>query len=156
MSVHPSTDALCRNPTTGIVGCCAHAANGHAAAPPTSVMNSRRFISYPRPTRSWRNYSRSGPCIAAKVARSCPSRVKTGKVRSEHIESALSPEAVVRVDMPVGRVVPQPAVSNCSRPARLFDHLIRSCQQHWRHGEIKGLGGYKINCEIENGWMHDQ
>jgi hypothetical protein len=28
---------------TGIVGCCARAAIGHAAAPPSSVMNARRF-----------------------------------------------------------------------------------------------------------------
>jgi hypothetical protein len=32
-------------PTTGIAGCSARAASGHAAAPPTSVMNSRRFLS---------------------------------------------------------------------------------------------------------------
>src|SRR5262245_10084899 len=32
------------NPTVGIfAACCACAANGHAAAPPSSVMNSRRF-----------------------------------------------------------------------------------------------------------------
>ena len=32
-----------RNPITGIAGCCARAASGHAAAaPPSSVMNSRR------------------------------------------------------------------------------------------------------------------
>jgi hypothetical protein len=31
------------NPTTGIAGCCARAASGHAAAPPISVMNSRRL-----------------------------------------------------------------------------------------------------------------
>ena len=28
--------------------CCARAASGHAAAPPSSVMNSRRFIRAPR------------------------------------------------------------------------------------------------------------
>ena len=34
-----------RNPITGIVGCgCACAGGGHAAAPPRSVMNSRRLI----------------------------------------------------------------------------------------------------------------
>jgi hypothetical protein len=34
-----------RNPMTGIAGCCARAANGHAtAAPPSSVMNWRRPI----------------------------------------------------------------------------------------------------------------
>ena len=38
-----SADAASRNPITGIAGCCARAASGHAAAaPPSSVMNSRR------------------------------------------------------------------------------------------------------------------
>ena len=36
-----------RNPITGIAGCCARAASGHAAAaPPSSVMNSRRLIDH--------------------------------------------------------------------------------------------------------------
>ena len=40
-----SGDVGSRNPITGIAGCCARAASGHAAAaPPSSVMNSRRFI----------------------------------------------------------------------------------------------------------------
>src|SRR5262249_57570131 len=40
----PVAGVLLRNPTTGIAGCCARAASGHAAtAPPTSVMNSRRL-----------------------------------------------------------------------------------------------------------------
>jgi len=30
-------------PTTGIAGCCARAASGHATAPPINVMNSRHF-----------------------------------------------------------------------------------------------------------------
>src|SRR5215472_5155057 len=35
-----------RSPMTGIAGCCARAASGHAAAaPPSSVMNWRRFMS---------------------------------------------------------------------------------------------------------------
>ena len=34
-------------PTTGIAGCCARAASGHAAAPPSSVMNSRRLMGLP-------------------------------------------------------------------------------------------------------------
>jgi hypothetical protein len=33
-----------RNPTTGTADCCARAASGHAAAPPTSVMKSRRLM----------------------------------------------------------------------------------------------------------------
>src|SRR5262245_36523571 len=39
-----SSDRLPRNPTTGIVGCCARATHGHAVAPPSSVMNSRRLM----------------------------------------------------------------------------------------------------------------
>jgi hypothetical protein len=38
-----------RNPTIDTDGCCARAASGQAAtAPPSSVMNSRRFIQSPR------------------------------------------------------------------------------------------------------------
>ena len=44
-----SGDVALRNPITGIAGCCARAASGHAAAaPPSSVMNSRRLIRSPR------------------------------------------------------------------------------------------------------------
>ena len=45
----------------------------------------------------------------------CLSWVKTGKVQSEHIESALPPRSVIRADMPGGRFVPIPAVSACSK-----------------------------------------
>ena len=40
-----ASGALRRNPTTGIAGCCARAASGQpAVAPPSSVINSRRFM----------------------------------------------------------------------------------------------------------------
>src|SRR5262249_40575789 len=38
-----SSDVRWKNPITGIAGCCARAASGHAAAAPRSVMSSRRF-----------------------------------------------------------------------------------------------------------------
>src|SRR5262249_12735364 len=41
---HSASDPGLRNPTTGIAACCARAASGHAAAPPMSVMNSRRLM----------------------------------------------------------------------------------------------------------------
>jgi len=40
----PPGEPLWRNPIIGIAGCCARAVSGHAPAPPSSVMNSRRFI----------------------------------------------------------------------------------------------------------------
>src|SRR5215468_4753350 len=53
-------DLLLRNPITGIAGCCARAASGHAAAPPNSVMKSRRLMgAYPK-ARSPTDYSRFG------------------------------------------------------------------------------------------------
>jgi hypothetical protein len=45
----PPGEPLWRNPITGIAGCCARAASGHAtAAPlPKSAMNSRRLMGLP-------------------------------------------------------------------------------------------------------------
>jgi hypothetical protein len=47
-SATASGDLGSRNPITGIVCCCARAASGHMAVPPSSVMNSRPFIRQPR------------------------------------------------------------------------------------------------------------
>ena len=38
----PASDELRKNPIIGKFGCCALATSGHAAAPPSSAMNSRR------------------------------------------------------------------------------------------------------------------
>jgi hypothetical protein len=37
-------DRVLRNPITGIAGCCARAASGHAAAPPSVAKNFRRSM----------------------------------------------------------------------------------------------------------------
>ena len=42
------------DPITGIAGCCACAASGHAAAPPRKLMNSRRLkagMGFPHPVQ---------------------------------------------------------------------------------------------------------
>jgi len=38
------TEAASRNPITGIAACCARAASGHAAAPPSVTKNVRRSM----------------------------------------------------------------------------------------------------------------
>jgi hypothetical protein len=43
MSAFGSGDVALRNPITGIAGCCARAASGQAAAPPSRVMKARRL-----------------------------------------------------------------------------------------------------------------
>src|SRR5205823_13700484 len=45
-------EMLLRIPISGGAGCCAHAAIGHAAAPPRSVMNPRRLIRLPEAWKS--------------------------------------------------------------------------------------------------------
>jgi hypothetical protein len=62
-----------QSPTTGIA-CCARAVSGHAAAaPPSSVMNSRRFTPV-SPVRDFSPvYARFGS-IFVRLARSRPSR----------------------------------------------------------------------------------
>src|SRR5262249_30517301 len=52
-----------RNPTTGIAGCCARAARGHAAAvPPSAASNSRRpMVTVIRPSRA--------RCVKATIPR---------------------------------------------------------------------------------------
>src|SRR5262249_50315706 len=57
-----SFDRPLTKPITGIAGCCARAASGHAAAaPPTSVMNSRRLIVAPRGSKPRTASSHSRP-----------------------------------------------------------------------------------------------
>ena len=57
--------------------CCARAASGHAAAPPSSVMNSRRFM--PRPQHGGYHIVAGNValCIAAKCSADRLLRVKT-------------------------------------------------------------------------------
>jgi hypothetical protein len=72
MGRYPSSDVLLRNPITGIAGCCARAASGHAAALPSSVMNERRLIGHPSSglgPHITRRCGRTPLCITAKIAR---------------------------------------------------------------------------------------
>ena len=39
-----SNDKMWMKPTTGVAGCCARATTGHAAAPLSIAMNSRRLM----------------------------------------------------------------------------------------------------------------
>ena len=68
-----------RRPTTGMADCCARAASGHAAAaPPTSVMNSRRLIGWPLKQRVLPYHAVSCiVCITANSSCQCPLWVKS-------------------------------------------------------------------------------
>ena len=65
--VHGGDGNWWRKPITGIAGCCARAASGHAATPPSPAMKSRRRIRDPRAI--------SGEPILVKAAREPDCRV---------------------------------------------------------------------------------
>jgi len=61
-SVHCAADTPCSTPITGMAGCCARAATGHAAAPPSATSNSRRpMVTVIRPSRA--------RCVNGTIAR---------------------------------------------------------------------------------------
>jgi hypothetical protein len=70
---------LLKNPITGIAGCCARAASGHdATAPPSSVMNSRRFTSNFSRASKRKIALRETYCTAGFQCALCPLWVKSG------------------------------------------------------------------------------
>jgi hypothetical protein len=54
-------------PITGIAGGCARAASGHAAAPPSSVMKSRRFTAQCLPVLQTESIAHLGPAGGAAL-----------------------------------------------------------------------------------------
>src|SRR5215813_10725166 len=101
---------------TGIAPCCARAASGHAAAaPPSNEMNSRRFIALTQTQGSWQ-YSRSGPCIAAKADTQCPLWVKSGKAQDEQMLSGV-PRKRTKSTSRFVRFVPKADITRCSKLA---------------------------------------
>src|SRR5262249_29636804 len=91
-SVHCAADTPCSTPITGIAGCCAPAPSGNvAAAPPSSVMNSRLFMSdmglpparsdhqqptdllYAQPDAEWRGSLVGKLMLSIDLDAACPS-----------------------------------------------------------------------------------
>src|SRR3974390_1395259 len=105
---------------TGFAFCWARAAVGHAAAPPISVMNSRRLMDSPRlgspnSSTAWS----LGGCI-----------VRYSKRSAENDE--------------MGHWRPLCATAELA----LFDHLVSALQEGFWHGEAKGLGCLEIDHQI--------
>ena len=91
------------NPIVGnFAGCCARAASGHAAAPPSRVIRSRRLMGLTRGQGSEPKYSRSRLCqwraSQQKSDASCPSwvsRVASGRPRrSWHVRYASNSDPI--------------------------------------------------------------
>jgi hypothetical protein len=112
-------------PITGIA-CCECAASGHVAAPPSRVMNSRRFMCVfhqPRIARYHTVLGKAALCITANLADECLSGVRTDKTHCEHNEPGLSPLADMRADIVFRRFVPF-ADSCTAESSILFDDFV--------------------------------
>ena len=111
-----------RKPTTGIAGCCALAANGQAAAaPPKSVMNSRRFMATSKLRRRHLTGSKStsigietGIKTIAAVRNRCPLWVKSGQTIADRSQflSVVAPIAAKMVQRRECSEVPK--ADNCT------------------------------------------
>src|SRR5262245_9002534 len=112
-------------PITGIAACCACAADGHTAAPATSVMNSRRLIVAPRgqshalhrvtAVRVLKRAERDVNCDqlfwAANVGFGSHDRVKTGKTQNRKW-FPLCPRK--RNYLPILELLPPPTLANAA------------------------------------------
>jgi hypothetical protein len=110
-----SADAPVTKPITGIAGCCACAAAGHRAAPPTKVMNSRRRMGCPIKLSQ-------GPHPITSLAKSCVvhhsenRNVKRREARHEHDLVRISLHPIDRLGMQLA--LPRPAWAPTGNRAR--------------------------------------
>src|SRR5215831_14897088 len=118
----------CSDPITGIDCCCARAASGHVAAPPTSVMNSRRLIVAPRGQNHARHRLTAVRVLergegdvscdqlfwAGNVGSGSHDPVKTGKAQNQANVFRFAPEADLLPDL---RTTPPPAFRERRHPA---------------------------------------
>jgi hypothetical protein len=119
LSFVPAAVPPLRTPMRGVMSCCARAASGHAAAPPRSVMNER--LGLPEAKGSRTNYSRSGPCIAAKRS----AHVRFGSFTTEAVEATprcMSASPRKRTNSRGSRHVRLVPLADIS--AASFDHLV--------------------------------
>src|SRR5262249_20199917 len=129
----PPLDPWVRIPILAIfAGCCARAATGHAAAPPSQVMKSRRRITNP-PDRAQPTTSSIRMCVVphSKFGRSTSAWGHERKPHGEHIWCALPPTA------DIGRADRTSARGQKRSFPKLFDHLIGEGEKRVRYGEAE-------------------
>jgi hypothetical protein len=131
-------------------GCCACAANGHAAALLKSVMNSRRFMCSLKPRATsyhivenrvvhYSNFGRQTSATGHKPRRR--SRPGAGLCPHTSDRVAILCAAANGGQCQKGR--------SCTAAKNLFDHLVGELlEKHW-HVETERLGGLEIDRHFE-------
>src|SRR5262249_47448424 len=109
----------CKNPTFRFRVGCARTASGHAAAPPSSVMKSRRFIQSPRRRAQ-----------AASVA--CPLR------RAAAVAGSVASGAAASLAL----------AAAWGNPFNSLDHLVGAGKHARRNVEAERLGCLQVNDEF--------
>src|SRR5262245_9411929 len=153
---------------TGFVGypafdVCARAASGHAAAPPSVTINSRRRIWIAmRP-------SRGGACPCNGRGRyhvfipRCTVNDCSGSIATDEVEitrSRMSASPLKADNLHTISASPLSARTGCEQSQQkrlsLFDHLVGAGEQRGVHVDAERLGGREINNEIELGRLLDR
>jgi len=122
-------------PTNGIVGCCARATTGHAAALPISAMNSRRFTAPVPPVLPTERIVTSATAVDLlrcgisiwPTSAGGQSRPMTSRSHDRACPLRLSKRTICTPSQQV-RFVPNPDLSRCSKPKPCDAH--RTTPQH--------------------------
>jgi hypothetical protein len=134
------------NPITGI-RCCATPATGDAAAPPSSVMNSRRLMGAYSTLKDHKlNYStvhRSKKwALMSELGQQLPLGADAECFRS----APISGPNLKLIDWPKGAKRRPEQVQQCARTkAPLFDHLVGAGEQRRRQINAQRIGGFEVD-----------
>src|SRR5262249_46948070 len=137
------------------ISCYPRAASGHAAAPPGSVMNSRRLMGAPPQARAahYHAVAEDRRCASQQTLRAdVADGFKFRHCSDVRCTTALPPKAEVfhRRSCDVANV-PEAAPSNRSRAAPLFDHLVGELLEMQGNLQTEGLGGPDIDQKLKLG-----
>jgi hypothetical protein len=114
--------------------CCARAVSGHAvAAPPRSVMNSRRLMLVPRGLEQGIVAAQGGPLEG----------VRSGGVADRPVCLHCGHRAA----LPRTAAAGQQETLALQQTASLFDHLVGDGQKTGWHGQAERLGGLEVDNE---------
>src|SRR6516225_1496124 len=122
-----------------------NAASGHAAAPPSSVMNSRRLMSLPKPEDETLAHQWKLLCVTASWTAPLPDWVKSGCPTNnpphDRFDLVSGPRWIMSGCL-------TGATSGCEQSqqgSRLFDDLVGDGEQHRWHGEAEHLGCREVD-----------
>src|SRR3954447_441447 len=135
-------------------GFCARETNGHATVPqPTSVMNSRRRMC--TPTNTLVQWIESNTWDGTAGRKSQSTTLKPDQAQGPRWDQSHRFEPV-RLTSVYPQKNMRPVRSISKRCQQLFDNLVGSGEERWRHSEAECLRGLQVDHQLEFGRLQDR